>query len=300
MIDAGFGVEAMDRTAARDETEGPMSLLIAFLGGLAGSLHCVGMCGVFPLALAGQGGPRAAAWARQLLYHAGRINTLAVIGALAGTAGAAFVTQGFGRAAERILAVGAGTFMIVVGLEQLGLLAQLTERGGAMVRDVVRRALSGVLYSRSRLAPLALGVFNAFLPCQLIYAFAAQAASTASILGGAATMVAFSLGTVPAMLALGVAPSLMSPRVRGLLARGGAVLVIAYGALTVARGLFPEAGHGSHHHHGDHAAMPTATRISAVSTSLMTESTALAMIQCVQPRARLRHSAQATAAGMAR
>jgi len=275
-----------------------MPLLIAFLGGLAGSLHCVGMCGVFPLALAGRGGPPRAAWARQLLYHAGRINTLAAIGALAGTAGAVFVAQGLGQIAERVLAIGAGSFMIVVGLEQLGVLAQLTERGAAAVRGLVRRALSGVLDSRSWLAPLALGVFNAFLPCQLIYAFAAQAASTASLLGGAATMFAFALGTVPAMLALGVAPSLLSVRLRATLARAGALLVIAYGAVTLARGLFPEAGHGGHHQHGGHAARPAATSTSALSTSLITDSTALATSQRSQPKARLCSSAQATAGGI--
>ncbi|MBU6283754.1 sulfite exporter TauE/SafE family protein, partial [bacterium] len=44
-----------------------MPLVVAFLGGLAGSLHCVGMCGGFPLALARGASPRP--WARQLLYN---------------------------------------------------------------------------------------------------------------------------------------------------------------------------------------------------------------------------------------
>lgn len=225
------------------------ALLVALLGGLAGSMHCVGMCGIFPLALAERSSPGLGAATRQLLYQFGRLNTLTAIGAFAGALGAAFVGQGTFQLAERVLAVAAGAFMVIVGLEQLGLLARLTERGAALVRSAVGTALGGVMRSHSPLAPVALGVFNAFLPCQLIYAFAAQAASTASIALGAATMLAFGLGTVPAMLALGLSPTLFSPRLRHRIARAGAVLVIAFGLLTAARGLWPEAGHSHAHHH---------------------------------------------------
>ena len=94
-------------------------------------------------------------------------------------------------------------------------------------------------------APLALGVFNAFLPCQLIYAFAARAASTASIAEGMLTMLAFGLGTVPAMLALGCTPRLVGPTTRARLARASGVLVVAFGLLTALRGcdLVPHLGH---------------------------------------------------------
>jgi sulfite exporter TauE/SafE len=220
-----------------------VSFLVAFLGGLAGSLHCVGMCGIFPVALAGVGGGPGRRWGRQLLYHCGRIQTLVAIGAFAGTAGAAFLVHGSLPFGERLLAVAAGSFMIVVGLEQLGLLARFTERGAALVQDTVRRALSGVMRSRSPFSALAVGVFNAFLPCQMIYAFAAQAASTASTMAGALTMLAFGLGTVPAMLALGIAPSLLSARVRAALSRAGAFVVLVYGVITLVRGLAPQLGH---------------------------------------------------------
>jgi len=232
------------------------ALFIAFLGGLAGSMHCVGMCGIFPLALAEGSTPGLPAAARQLLYHFGRLNTLTAIGAFAGALGAAFVGQGGFQVAERVLAVAAGSFMMIVGLEQLGLLARLTERGAALVRSTVGAALGGVMRSRSLLAPVALGVFNAFLPCQLIYAFTAQAASTASIAAGAATMLAFGFGTIPAMLALGLSPTLFSPALRTRIARAGALLVIAFGLLTVARGLWPEAGHSHAHHHAAATAIP--------------------------------------------
>jgi hypothetical protein len=180
-----------------------------------------------------------------VLYNLGRLNTLVFIGALSGAAGAAFVAAGPVHTLERVLAVVAGTFMIVVGLEVLGVLAQVTTRGAALAQATIGRMLSGVLRSRSLAAPLALGVFNAFLPCQLIYAFAARAASTASVTDGMLTMLCFGLGTVPAMLSLGVAGVLARPAVRARLSTASGVLIIAFGVLTLLRGfdLLPHGGH---------------------------------------------------------
>lgn len=220
-----------------------MVYLAIFLGGIAGSLHCVGMCGGFPLALGGAG--RAGNLRRQLLYNFGRLNTLIFIGALSGGIGAALVAVGPVRTFERILAIVAGSFMIVVGLELLGLLSQITQRGAAIAQATVGRMLSGVMRSSSPAAPLALGVFNAFLPCQLIYAFAARAASTASASEGMLTMLFFGLGTIPAMLSLGLARALARPSVRARLSLASGVLIIAFGLITLLRGfdILPHSGH---------------------------------------------------------
>ena len=212
-----------------------MSWLVAFVGGLAGSLHCVGMCGIFPLSLAEGGAERNVT--RQVLYNVGRLNTLAFIGALSGACGATVVGIGTSGAAARGLAIVTGLFMMAVGLEMLGVLSRVTALGAALAHATVGRLLAGVVGSRSPAAPLALGVLNAFLPCHLIYAFAAQAAATASVVDGTLTMLAFGLGTVPAMLALGVTRVLTRPVVRRHLATAAGVLVIAFGALTMARGM---------------------------------------------------------------
>jgi sulfite exporter TauE/SafE len=216
---------------------------LVFLGGLAGSLHCVGMCGGFPLALAAAG--RAGNLRRQLLYNLGRLNTLIAIGALAGGAGAAVVTAAPMLALERTLAIVAGLFMLAVGLEGLGLLGGVTAWGARLAQATVGRLLGGVIRSGHAGAALALGVFNAFLPCHLIYAFAARAASTASIAEGMLTMLAFGLGTVPAMLGVGALTTVVPLAARPALSRAAGVLVLALGILTIARGaVVPPA----HHH----------------------------------------------------
>lgn len=229
-----------------------MTYLLLFAGGLAGSLHCVGMCGGFPLALAGMGPP--GNLARQALYNLGRLNALGLIGAISGAAGAALVAAGPVRAVERVLALAAGSFMIVVGLEMLGLLARVTSRGAALAQATLGRLLGGVIRSRTLAAPLALGVFNAFLPCQLVYAFAARAASTASVAEGTLTMLCFGLGTVPAMFALGAAGVLARPAVRARLSFASGILVVAFGVLTLLRSfdVLPHAG--GHQAHIEHSA----------------------------------------------
>ena len=223
-----------------------MTYLLVFCGGLAASLHCVGMCGGFPVALAAAAGGRNRQ--RQLLYNFGRLNTLVFIGAVSGGMGQALVAIAPFAAVERALAVGAGLVMMVIGAEVLGALPQMTGRGAVLARMTVGRLLAGVIRSQSPAAPLALGVFNAFLPCQLIYAFAAAAASTGSVVAGMLTMLAFGLGTVPAMLALGISRVLAQPRVRVRLSVLAGILVLGFGAVTILRGLdlLP---HGSHHSH---------------------------------------------------
>jgi sulfite exporter TauE/SafE len=70
------------------------------------------------------------------------------------------------------------------------------------------------------------------------------------VLEGALLMVAFGAGTMPAMLALGTARVLAGPRLRAQLARTAGILVVVFGLVTLARGLWPEAGHlhPGHHH----------------------------------------------------
>ena len=219
-----------------------MPYLVVFVGGLAASLHCVGMCGGFPLALAAGGGRNLR---RQLLYNFGRVNTLVFLGAVCGGMGEVVLAAAPFAAVERGLAVIAGGVMVAIGLEVVGILPQTTGRGAAFAGATVGRLLGGVMRSQSPAAPLALGVFNAFLPCQLIYAFAASAVGTRSAVGGMLTMLAFGLGTVPAMLGLGIARVFARPNVRARLSLLAGVLVVGFGVVTVLRAF----GVAPHHHH---------------------------------------------------
>ena len=95
-------------------------------------------------------------------------------------------------------------------------------------------SLRSLLRTPGHAAPLAFGVLNGFLPCPLVYAMVAQAASTADVLSGCLTMAVFGLGTFPAMLAMGGLGRLLAPRwrQRGVRLAGG--FILALGLITLA------------------------------------------------------------------
>ena len=218
-----------------------MTWLAIFAGGLAASIHCVGMCGIFPLALAA--GRPDGRWRRQLLYHLGRLNTLVALGAIAGLAGTAIASSAPFAGAGRMLALIAGGFLVAVGLEMLGVVGGVTAFAAVPGRGRLGRTLAAVAWSRSPAAPLALGVMNAFLPCQLVWAFTARAAASGSAAEGMAVMLAFGLGTVPALLLVGGAGRSLAAGLRAPLMRLAAGVVIAFGVVTLLRGVAPALVH---------------------------------------------------------
>lgn len=212
-----------------------MPYALAFAGGLAGSLHCLGMCGGLVGILASAGPGRS--WPRVLVYNLSRVVTLGAIGAMAGGLGATIVAWGPLVVAERLLAIAAGGAMAIVGLEVLGVAAPRGQRLAARLQGGLSRALGDVLRAPSALAPIAFGALNALLPCHLVYAFAAMAAGTGSVGRGYLTMLAFGLGTVPAMMMPAAARSVFGSRGGGFAQRAAGALVIVVGIVTALRGL---------------------------------------------------------------
>ena len=214
-------------------------LVLAFAGGVAGSLHCLGMCGGLVALLAG--GRRS----RLVLYNLARVNTYAAFGAVAGALGSAVVVWGPLDVAARGLAVVGGLAVVAVGIEWLGL---IPPRGQWLVVRLQQRIAAharALLEARSPWTPVAFGTANAFLPCHLIYAFVVMAAATGSVGHGALTMLAFGLGTVPAMTLAGSTRALFRTRATATVARAAGVLVVLVGVVTIARA-FGAAGHAHH------------------------------------------------------
>ena len=127
--------------------------------------------------------------------------------------------------------------MIAMALQFFGLLHGFHRAAMGFGGSTLALSLRSLLATRSRAAPVALGVFNGFLPCPLVYAFAAQAASTAAPLPGFLVMLAFGLGTFPAMLMMGGVGRVLAPvwRQRGVWLAGGCILLL--GLVTIGRGV---------------------------------------------------------------
>jgi sulfite exporter TauE/SafE len=238
---------------------------LIFLAGIAASWHCVGMCGGFACALSGGCG-RADAARRQLLYNAGRVTTYCFLGAVAGAFTAGICTSAPGgppiEVAQRVLAIVSGLLIMLIGARFLGFFSspRLTPMIG-FGGDVLAKALRDLGRAREPLAPLAFGIVNGFLPCPLVYGFLAQAAASGDAVPGMAVMAAFGLGTFPAMLIMGGlggwlrgrtavlagGPGVAKPtggdwRQKASMAAG--VFFMAFGLITLARGILPMHSHG--------------------------------------------------------
>ena len=180
---------------------------LIFLAGLAGSMHCVGMCGGFACGLGTDSrGHAATAW-RHLAYNVGRVTSYAFLGAVVGHLGVLLVGHedeaSTGSLAQRALALVSGALMIYIGLQFLGLLGRKGHPLLGLGAQGLTQSLRALLKAPGLGAPLAFGVLNGLLPCPLVYALAAQAAASGSAASGLGIMVVFGLGTFPAMLAMG-------------------------------------------------------------------------------------------------
>jgi len=206
------------------------------LAGLSGSVvHCTAMCGPFVLGQAADRMARlpagrlceAARLRSGLLlpYHAGRIATYAALGAAAGLLGSA-----------RMPAALPAVLMTLAGLAFLGLAvgrAQPRLLAGVMPALAGGPAFSSLAGPIARFGGLPLGLALGFLPCGMVYAALAASAAAGPLLGAAA-MLAFGLGTVPALMAVGVLGHAAARRWQGATRAAAPWLLGANGALLLA------------------------------------------------------------------
>lgn len=212
-----------------------MTFTMLFLMGIAGSLHCAGMCG--GLAVLAAGSRRSHRLASLSLYLAGKSAIYVFLGALSGALGQAIVSV----SGSRILALAGGLLLLAVGLQSLGVVAEFvpgSRRLGQAARFVIRLAKDG-----GPSGTLLLGSANALLPCPMVYGFLAMAAATGSPIWGAAAMLALAVtSAVPlAICALaGEGIGRLAPFRVSLLA---GILMIAMALLMFYRALGPAAFH---------------------------------------------------------
>lgn len=209
----------------------PLALLLL---GLASGAHCVGMCGGIVTAFsAPQPLLPARSLARaQLAFNAGRVSSYAAAGALAGLVGSgAYAISA--APAQAFLHTLASLMLVLVGLYLAGFsgAAAWLERIGA---PLWRRLQP--LAVRLRAHSFAAGAIWGWLPCGLVYGALATAAATGEPARGALAMLAFGLGTLPWLLAAGLAATRLRAWVSQRVFRIAAgSLVLGFGVWGLAR-----------------------------------------------------------------
>ena len=213
------------------------SLLVAgFLGSFG---HCLGMCGPLVMMLnTGLKNRKMPLLPNNLLYHSARIGIYGILGAAAGGLGSLAMSSGLSQAGGIFSLLMAGV-VILFGLGYLGLLplGQLESRlamGGA--GSIVTTGMSAALRRGGSGGALVLGGFNGLLPCGLVYGALPVAASMGSVVGGLVGMILFGLGTIPALMVLGMGAGRLSPALRQRLARLGGFFILLIGLQLALRG----------------------------------------------------------------
>ena len=216
---------------------GALSLGAALLAGLAGSGHCIGMCGGIAGALAMRR-PQAGFSTKlgyALAYNLSRITSYALAGALAGLLGRTLLAAVDVKPMSIAFRVVAGAIMIAAAMQLVfgwRLLGPLESAGSGLWRRVApwagkRGQSSGIG------GAIGLGLAWGWLPCGMTYSMLLLSATTASVPMGAAVMLAFGVGTLPSMVTATVAFERIA---RALSSR--ATLRNVAGALLLAFGLY--------------------------------------------------------------
>lgn len=218
-----------------------------FLLGLLGTGHCIGMCGPLVFALPGQTGRFGA----HLAYHAGRLGTYTLIGALMGAMGdmLRFLAGRFaadpltGMAAVQVFCgLLAGGLLLVLGLARLGLMPEPAWMSGAGISSLP--GIGRLMRAANRgtgPAMLASGAVMGFLPCGLSLGAFSRALAVQDVLAGGALTLVFGLGTLPGLLLLGsgLAPLIrryrrQSDLVAGMLMIGMAAALVIKSVAVIA------------------------------------------------------------------
>lgn len=179
-----------------------ISLLSAFLIGVAGSVHCIGMCGGIVTAL-GFSAPKGANQSPYYIaYHSGRIISYSVAGALTGGLGQLFSHQL--QAGLNILQIISGVFLLL-----LAFYIGNWWRGLMVIESVGQKIWRHIAPFSKKLLPLKhpayalpYGLIWGWLPCGLVYSTLSWSLASGSAFSGALVMLAFGLGTLPALVAL--------------------------------------------------------------------------------------------------
>lgn len=217
--------------------QGGLLTSLLFTGLVGGVSHCIGMCGPFVLSQVGSRLERIPAarmreWHRLtgaalLPYHLGRMTTYSLLGAVGATlAGQINSLSGLRWLSAALLLLAAVLFAghAIPRLRRLWhpSVPVSTPSAGRWINRVAAPLFAAPTGWRG----YALGVVLGFIPCGLLYAALAAAAATGDPVAGAFGMAAFCLGTLPNLLAVGVAGHLAGQRWRGLIAQAAPVLLI--------------------------------------------------------------------------
>jgi sulfite exporter TauE/SafE/copper chaperone CopZ len=203
-----------------------------FIIGLLTSLHCVAMCGGINLAQSVHSVKVSKSTIHSnLLYNLGRVVSYTAIGGIVGGIGSVFTLRGSFRGT---VAIAAGIFMIIMGLNMLNIFPWLRNVNIKVPKFISKRVIRKKAKAKSSFY---VGLLNGLMPCGPLQSMQLYALSTGSIFAGAFSMFIFSLGTIPLMFGIGTISSKLNKSFTEKMLSVSAMLVVVLGVGMMNNGL---------------------------------------------------------------
>ncbi|MBI3222463.1 MAG: sulfite exporter TauE/SafE family protein [Nitrosomonadales bacterium] len=215
------------------------SVVAVFFVGLLGGVHCLGMCGSIVGILTGQLPKDAVRWPFHLAYNGGRLASYTLAGALVGAVGQAGLLLRDQVPVQHLLFALSSLMLIALGLYLAGIwgVVRQIEGAGRLLWQRIQPLTRGLFPVATPLRALLLGTLWGWLPCGLVYSVLVTALASGHAQSGALIMLAFGLGTLPNLLAIGLFWENSKRWVQSRQVRLGAGLLVAgfgvYGLIKV-------------------------------------------------------------------
>jgi sulfite exporter TauE/SafE len=207
-----------------------MFVQIAFLTGLLGSMHCMGMCGPIAMALPVVGHTNGEKIFGRVLYNFGRLFTYSLLGFLLGSFGWGLKLAGI----QQGVSITAGGLIVLTGIFSTAWLEKKIGNPFSLLRGNVIQKLFQL---RSMRALFLIGLLNGLLPCGFVYVGLIGSVATQSALQGSLFMFFFGLGTFPLMFGVSIFGQFVSVKTRGIFRKLTPVFAILIGCIFILRGM---------------------------------------------------------------
>lgn len=208
-----------------------------FVIGILTSTHCIAMCGGINLSQCvpnsvsqGADEKKFSAMIPSLQYNSGRVLSYTIIGGIVGAVGSIVSFSGAGKG---IVAVVAGVFMVIMGLNMLNLFPSLRKFNPRMPKVFAEK----INEQKKGRRPFYIGLLNGLMPCGPLQAMQLYALSTGDPFQGALSMMIFSLGTVPLMFGLGALSTILTKKFTSRMMTFSAALVVILGVFMFSNGM---------------------------------------------------------------
>ena len=209
-------------------------LVSAFILGLLGSFHCVGMCGPIAFMLPVDRSNTVKKITQIAIYHFGRLLAYSIIGLIFGLIGKSLYIFGFQQQLSIIIGV---LMILVVLIPQQNFNKYNFSKPIYRLISKVKTALGSAMKKKTMDTFLTIGFLNGFLPCGLVYMALFAAIAGGNAINGSLYMAVFGLGTIPLMTTAIYFSQFLKGTARQKIQKAIPVFVVLIGAIFILRGL---------------------------------------------------------------